>query len=62
MVAAIQQVGDFRVGDRVRLKNHREDDGVAEIAGFYSDIEGGVRLDRELYGFKSWNVEDLEKA
>jgi hypothetical protein len=60
----------FKVGDVVKLKrgtiklapvdvkNHR----TATIEGFYSDIEGGVYLDRHMGGFVSWNVEDLEPA
>ena len=47
----------MRVGDTVRLKKGKKR---ARIVLFYEDIPGGVRLDRELSGFVSWNVEDLE--
>ena len=57
---------NFRIGTRVRIKlgrsfrrGHRP---TAKIELFYSDISGGVRLDRELAGFVSWNVEDLERV
>ena len=47
----------FRVGQRIRVLVR----GLpyARIEGFYSDIEGGARLDREIQGFYSWNVENL---
>ena len=45
------------VGRTVRLKGKS---AIAKIERIYSDIEGGVRLDSELDGFKSWNIEDLE--
>lgn len=32
----------------------------AVITVVYRDVEGGVRLDKELEGFKSWNLKDLE--
>ena len=55
----------FKVGDKVRLKLGRSHEKgprkVARIESFYSDIEGGVRLDRILAEYYSWNVEDLEK-
>lgn len=57
----------FKVGSRVRIKQdvllRRDDEATNETAVielFYSDVVGGVRLDKELAGFKSWNVEDLE--
>jgi hypothetical protein len=58
----------FNIGDRVRVRGHRE---VARIESFYLNVEGGVRLDRYISpqhkwpfspGFKSWNVADLVKA
>lgn len=60
----------FKCGDTVKLKPRTvrlpNPDGsnhyTAEIQGFYSDIEGGVFLDRHLGGFWSWNVEDLLPA
>lgn len=48
----------FRVGEWVRVAGSRRR---ARIERFYADIRGGVRLDREIGGFKSWNVEDLRK-
>lgn len=57
----------FKVGSRVRLKEdvrfRRDEDSKNETAVielFYSDVEGGVRLDKELDGFRSWNVKDFE--
>jgi hypothetical protein len=56
----------LKVGDEVRLKLGLSDKGgrrgVAKIELFYSDIDGGVRLDKMLGGFYSWNVKDLEAA
>lgn len=46
----------MQVGNKVRHKKTRR---VAYIKGLYSDIEGGVILDREIDGFRSWNVQDL---
>lgn len=51
----------FKVGDRVRLaagKSHK----AARIVSFVEDIEGGVKLDDYLDGFRYWNVADLVKA
>jgi hypothetical protein len=60
----------FKIGDTVKLKrgtvklapidvtNYR----TAEIVCFLSDVEGGVRLDRHMGGFRYWNVLDLEAA
>lgn len=45
-------------GDLVRLRKQRG--RAAIVKGAYSDIEGGVFLDRPLSGFKSWNVCDLQ--
>ncbi len=36
--------------------------GLTELAiidKIYDDIPGGVRLDREIGGFKSWNLSEL---
>lgn len=56
----------FKIGDLVRVKLGRTYQPgprkKAKIERFYSDIEGGVRLDEQLAGFYSWNVEDLEKV
>ena len=45
------------VGRTVRLKGKKE---TAKIERMYSDIEGGVRLDKQIDGFWSWNIADLE--
>jgi len=47
----------FRVGSTVRLKGGKR---TARIVRFYSDIRGGVVLNRKLAGFYSWNTQDLE--
>ena len=49
----------FRIGSSVRVRGYRT---VAKISIFYKDIKGGVRLDKEVAGFYSWNVEDLTLA
>lgn len=36
--------------------------GRARVKVIYSDIDGGVKLDREIDGFTSWNVRDLSPA
>lgn len=48
----------FRLGTRVKIRGRVR--GWARIENFYDDIFGGVRLDKELWGFYSWNVDDLE--
>ena len=45
-----------KIGDRVRVKSHRQH---AIVAQLYTDIKGGVKLDRMIGGFYSWNVKDL---
>lgn len=57
----------LKVGSRVRIKqdvllnrNDKATNETAVIELFYNDVVGGVRLDKELAGFTSWNVEDLE--
>lgn len=57
-------------GDQVKLRRgvigFRRTDEInhttAAIAGFFSDIEGGVILDRRIGGCRCWNVLDLEPA
>lgn len=49
----------FKVGDKVVHVKSRE---VRTIAAVYTDIKGGVRLDRAVRGFVSWNVADLRRA
>jgi hypothetical protein len=44
------------IGDKVRIAGDTE---TARVECLYKDIEGGVRLDRKLCGFYSWNVADL---
>ena len=44
------------IGTKVRRGN-----SVRTIVSVYSDIPGGVRLDKPIEGFKSWNLEELEK-
>lgn len=68
----------FKVGSRIRIKEdvlvqrgkfqpipkraRNQSNETAVIELFYSDVVGGVRLDKELAGFTSWNVQDLELA
>ncbi len=47
----------FKTGSIVRLKGYKKQ---AKIKIFYRDIEGGVKLDRKLQGYWSWNIDDLE--
>lgn len=49
----------FRIGDTVRVGRITK---TACIAQIYRDIHGGVRLDRIVGGFVSWNVKDLHKC
>ncbi|MGZ5078595.1 MAG: hypothetical protein ACXWHZ_03505 [Usitatibacter sp.] len=49
----------FAPGDTVRLPKLKKN---ARVAAVYRDIKGGVRLDRTLAGFYSWNVADLVKV
>jgi hypothetical protein len=55
---------DFPDGTKVRLKKAVADGDTrtAVIKLHYIDIDGGVRLDRELNGHVSWNVADLKAA
>lgn len=58
----IMKIGDIvkLTADSRRGRCDKPDHKTASIEVFYSDIKGGVRLDRELCGFRSWNVADLE--
>lgn len=47
------------VGQTVRIRGQRK---LARIAEFYTDIPGGVRLDRPIADFVSWNVKDLRRT
>ena len=44
------------IGTKVRRGN-----SVRTIVSLYSDIPGGVRLDKPIEGLYSWNLEELEK-
>lgn len=50
------RIDKWKVGDTVRVKGFRPH---AKIESFYRDIEGGLKLDRAIGGFYSWNVADL---
>lgn len=53
----------MKIGDEVRLKIHGErTTKTAILVAKYPDIKGGVRLDRLLNGFYSWNEADLVKV
>lgn len=43
------------IGDIWRRRNAKR-----KIVALYSDIPGGVILDRPIEGFRSWNVEELK--
>ena len=49
----------IRKGTPVRLRGKTT---TAKVVRRMRDIKGGVVLDRELSGFRCWNVLDLEKA
>jgi hypothetical protein len=49
----------IRVGTVVRLKGQKK---TAKVVQMLDDIEGGVRLDGYLEGFRFWNVADLERV
>ena len=51
----------MKIGDTVRLKNSKKA-GTAVVRVLLTNIEGGVKLDRPLDGFKYWNVEELVKV
>lgn len=51
----------FRVGDKVRVTHAGRRSGIAIIEAKLTDIKGGVRLDRSIYGFEFWNEADLVK-
>jgi alpha-D-ribose 1-methylphosphonate 5-triphosphate synthase subunit PhnI len=44
-------------GRKVRHKKTRL---IRRIAAVYTDIEGGVKLDKPVEGFVSWNLADLK--
>ena len=48
-------------GSVVRLKHPGRNGsrGTARIIRLYEDIQGGVILDKELNGFRSWNTDSL---
>ncbi len=48
----------FRLGDTVRVRGFPKE-GTRLIRGFYSDIKGGVILEKSVDGNRSWNVENL---
>lgn len=57
----------LQIGQAVKLKpglavaQPYHDPGMpARIVAFYDDIDGGLRLDRELGGFVSWNIADVD--
>jgi len=57
------QIPTFKVGDLVRLqKDISQSKKTAKIVRFYTDIDGGVILDREIGGSKYWNIDCLDKV
>lgn len=56
----------IRVGTKVRLQKGvsrtRGPRKTAVVIGRYSDIKGGLIIEPRLDGFRSWNVQDLERA
>lgn len=59
----LEPISGFNKGDAVRLKDG-SDTTVAHIEAIYDQksTPGGVGLDRDLGGFRSWNVSELEIA
>ena len=59
----LEPISGFNKGDAVRMKDG-SDKAVAHIETIFDQkrTPGGVGLDRELGGFKSWNVSELELA
>lgn len=49
---------DFAIGRWVLVRG-LEEEGARRIYDHIDSITGGVRLDEEVVGFRSWNVEDL---
>lgn len=47
-------------GDTVTVK--RWPRARRKVVALYSDVPGGVRLDRPVAGFVSWNVDALRKV
>ena len=48
----------FKIGDTVEVFGYPGKQ--AKITEFVEDIEGGVRLDQNIGGFRFWNVIDLD--
>lgn len=61
---ALGEVGGFVRGDIVRVRDDvsGELSEPAKIDRFYSDIDGGLKLDRPVHGFWSWNIVNCEKV
>lgn len=49
--------GGFEIGDTVQVVSVRRR---AKILKWYTDIIGGVILDRKIADFRIWNVKDLK--
>lgn len=50
----------FRLGDTVYRRGGWSTS--AKIETFYTDVNGGCILDREIDGYRSWNVAELTKT
>jgi hypothetical protein len=50
-------MSQIKIGSIVSLRGRK---ATAKVVAFYWDIHGGVRLDKPLAGFYSWNIDDLE--
>lgn len=60
---------ELSVGDTVELKpetvigaipEDRDDNQMAKIQCFLSDVEGGFKTDRDLRGCRYWNIKDVQ--
>lgn len=49
----------LKIGSWVRVKGTDE---VRRIVEFYPSIVGGVKLDRPVGDFRSWNIDELTPA
>ena len=49
--------GHIAKGDYVRRKGQ-----VARVQALFSDVEGGLKLDRQIDGFSCWNVKDVRRV
>jgi hypothetical protein len=59
-ITEVEKDGEvFRLGDLVRVRGWTK---TAKITHFYVDVNGGCILDREIGGYRSWNVEDMSHA